>query len=738
MPKPASSPPLWQLHPEDPAAAANAVVALNLLRCIRALPGQYPGRNHDDVGRVFAPVIDTLPSTLRRRLQPAGSPVQNRRHDPDDWDEAERIGEALCTDLRRTRSLFDAVDQALQGFVQAHPTEASANVMRLAEALSLQASDHAFLNLAAALSLGTLERECFSFVSTPTRVRRVMARVFGASAQAAAEGPAPMLRQAGLLNCVNPMRPNVDLEDLLRLTGAGERLLCAPHASMEDMTATVLQPLPAPPTGPALAWPHLADQQAVALAALRGALASGSPGFNLLVHGEPGTGKTAFVQQLVGALGAQGYRVDHADENGLEASRLDRLASLSLCQTFTRGRRHVLLVLDEAEDVFPAIAVQRTRRAPGRQAPSKAWVNHLLEHNQQPVIWISNRVDHLDPAHLRRFSLCVGFPRTPYALRRDMAEHRLAALQVSEQAIEHAATSEVMSPALLDNAARLLGLVRGASGDECPPPDAVVQAVIAGHAAAAGLPAQRTVARPVLRFDPRHLNLRDGLTPGDVLDAARDATGAALLFHGVPGTGKTQFAAELARSLGRRLTVRTASDINSQWYGQSEANVARMFSECDPNTEVLLLDEADVLLGARSAAQHRADRAVTAEFLRWLECFEGVFICATNHPESIDPALRRRFVLKVGFQPLTPTQRAALLQDLLAETMGERAPAGPVLPDADAMRELQALDGLTAGDFANVARRLKRRKAEPADWLRELAIEQRAKHPVRGPRIGFV
>lgn len=64
-----------------------------------------------------------------------------------------------------------------------------------------------------------------------------------------------------------------------------------------------------------------------------------------------------------------------------------------------------------------------------------------------------------------------------------------------------------------------------------------------------------------------------------------------------PGTGKTQFAAALARDLGRRLAVRTASDIHSKWYGQSEANVAQMFHACDPRSEMLLLDEAEVLLG---------------------------------------------------------------------------------------------------------------------------------------------
>ncbi|WP_411024248.1 AAA family ATPase, partial [Salmonella sp. s58758] len=93
------------------------------------------------------------------------------------------------------------------------------------------------------------------------------------------------------------------------------------------------------------------------------------------------------------------------------------------------------------------------------------------------------------------------------------------------------------------------------------------------------------------------------------------------LFAGPPGTGKTQFAAELAQQLERKLVVKTASDILSKWYGESERNVATMFRDCDPQEELLFLDEGDVLLSDRGRSEQRVDRGVTAEFLRWLEQF---------------------------------------------------------------------------------------------------------------------
>ena len=157
-----------------------------------------------------------------------------------------------------------------------------------------------------------------------------------------------------------------------------------------------------------------------------------------------------------------------------------------------------------------------------------------------------------------------------------------------------------------------------------------------------------------------------------------------MLLGGPPGTGKTQLEAEIAQQLGRELTYKTASDINSMWYGASERNVARMFTECDATNEVLFLDEADTLLGARESAGHRADRAVTAEFLRRVEAFEGVFVCATNHSAEFDSALMRRFVFRLNFKPLSAAQRSRLLCE---SALGWNPASADPLPALDALQD---------------------------------------------------
>lgn len=63
----------------------------------------------------------------------------------------------------------------------------------------------------------------------------------------------------------------------------------------------------------------------------------------------------------------------------------------------------------------------------------------------------------------------------------------------------------------------------------------------------------------------------------------------------MPGTGKTAFARFIAASLGRKLIIKTASDLLSPHIGETEKNIAAMFEQTPEQADeaVLLLDEAD-------------------------------------------------------------------------------------------------------------------------------------------------
>jgi SpoVK/Ycf46/Vps4 family AAA+-type ATPase len=144
---------------------------------------------------------------------------------------------------------------------------------------------------------------------------------------------------------------------------------------------------------------------------------------------------------------------------------------------------------------------------------------------------------------------------------------------------------------------------------------------------------------------------------------------------------------------------------------------------------VLLLDEADGLLWDRRKAHHSWEITQVNELLGQMECFDGVFVCATNLVEVMDSAVLRRFQFKVLFDYLGPEQRLKWFVRTLA-------PAGCSFEDgvpASVRSRLTGLSNLTPGDFAAIASRWKLSEVRPTPdlLLDELTRESRLKP--RGP-----
>lgn len=85
---------------------------------------------------------------------------------------------------------------------------------------------------------------------------------------------------------------------------------------------------------------------------------------------------------------------------------------------------------------------------------------------------------------------------------------------------------------------------------------------------------------------------------------------------------------------------------------------------------VLLLDECDVFLEARTAADLQRNQLVSV-FLRLLEYYEGVMFLTTNRPAALDPAFESRVHLTLHYPPLEPDSRLAIWR-----TFTQPAPGG--------------------------------------------------------------
>lgn len=127
-----------------------------------------------------------------------------------------------------------------------------------------------------------------------------------------------------------------------------------------------------------------------------------------------------------------------------------------------------------------------------------------------------------------------------------------------------------------------------------------------------------------------------------------------LLLFGPPGTGKTMIGKCIASQCKATFFSISASSLTSKWVGEGEKMVRALFflaRKMEPS--VIFIDEIDSLLSQRSENENEGSRRIKTEFLVQ---FDGVsvgdkdrilVIGATNRPQEIDEAARRRLVKRI-------------------------------------------------------------------------------------------
>jgi SpoVK/Ycf46/Vps4 family AAA+-type ATPase len=207
-----------------------------------------------------------------------------------------------------------------------------------------------------------------------------------------------------------------------------------------------------------------------------------------------------------------------------------------------------------------------------------------------------------------------------------------------------------------------------------------------------------------------------------------------LLFHGPPGTGKSELARYMGLRLGREVLVRRGSDLLSMWVGETEKAIAAAFDQAEREEAVLVIDEADGFLFSRDKAIRSWEAGQVNEFLTQMERFRGILICTTNRLRDLDPASVRRFSEKVHFDLLAP-QGVVLFYARLLEPL-----AACPLSEATSST-LRHITGLAPGDFRVVRDRyrlLEQAQRRPEAMVADLAREAALKEKQQGKKVvGF-
>lgn len=458
---------------------------------------------------------------------------------------------------------------------------------------------------------------------------------------------------------------------------------------------------------------------------LRHAATTGRRGVNIFLHGAPGTGKSQLARALADELGCELFEVASEDADGDPVNGERRLRAFRAAQSFF-AQRQALIAFDEVEDVFNDGDSFFGRKSTAQVR--KAWINRMLEENPVPTLWLSNSIDGLDPAFIRRFDMVFELPVPPKKQRERILQENCGDL-IDACIISRIAEAESLAPAVVAKASSVVRSIREDLGQKgCA---TAFERLISNTLEAQG-------HRPIVQNDPNRLpEIYDpGFIHADadlssVADGLIAARAGRLCLYGPPGTGKTAYGRWLAQQLDVPLLVKRASDLMSPYVGENEQNIARAFRQAAQDGALLLIDEVDSFLQDRRGAQRGWEVSMVNEMLTQMESFSGVFIASTNLMTGLDQAALRRFDLKVKFDFLRPEQAWGLVRRYCIQL---NLPA----PQPDLLTRTMRLQRLTPGDFAAVLRQHRFRPIQsPATLVSALEAECAVKEGGKAS-IGFI
>ena len=472
---------------------------------------------------------------------------------------------------------------------------------------------------------------------------------------------------------------------------------------------------------------HIPEIEETLVPYLRYALNHSRQGVNVLLYGAPGTGKTQLTRALGQELSTPVFEiVNHSVKEKEEVSSvsIDRLHAWEIANSFVDEKSPAIFVLDESEDIFLS-GLSFYNGTPIRD--NKAEINHLLESNPHPTLWLTNSLRGMDSAMLRRFDLVIEVTQPTVEQRLAIIDKCVGNL-LSEDMKGRLARTENLSPAVISRTVSVLKALEKPTQEERDKKmltliSSVLEVQNAGTVAPKLAPVDTVYDTTFVHTDVNLEELARGIN---------SHASARLCLYGPPGTGKTAYAIRLAKFLKKPLIQKKSSDILSKWVGGTEANIAKAFEQARRENAILLIDEADSFLQDRSQSHYSWETTQVNEMLTQMESFEGIFIATTNLVETLDAASLRRFDLKAKFDYLSETQALALYSRWIKE-LGLQS-------SFRLEKDIRSLTALTPGDFASVIRQSKFNPISSAeDFANRLVAECELKDAYSGRKkaIGF-
>ena len=449
---------------------------------------------------------------------------------------------------------------------------------------------------------------------------------------------------------------------------------------------------------------HIHDREFCAKL-LKNSVKSNCKGINILLYGEPGIGKTEFAKTLCHKAGVELYAI------GEKYNDRRRIESLNMAQNTFHKTDKVCFLIDEADDLMDE---------------KKIHLNRILENNATPCIWIVNSIRYWDKVYLRRFTYAMDFKKPNIEVRTEIVKRSLKQynIKIDSKKAEELAKEYNLTPSFVATAAKFAKIVKGGIKEVCQNLDAMEKAYNNGMDKPKRIEKKKDDKKS-LDFNVALLNTDTDLGKLAEQIKALKKNRFSLCLYGISGTGKSAYAEYLAEQLKMSVVKKRCSDLFSKWFGETEQNIARAFSEARDKRALLIFDEADSFLYNREGSSHGWEVTQVNEMLTQMEKHEFPFVCTTNLMDNLDKACLRRFTFKVEYKYMTPEQNSLAFEHFFK------------IKDVD----LSHISTLAPGDFVVV-----KEKAEIMGYLdnkdeliKMLEMEQRQKTPVTNAHhIGFL
>eukprot|EP00494_Astrolonche_serrata_P022062 UN22318 len=213
----------------------------------------------------------------------------------------------------------------------------------------------------------------------------------------------------------------------------------------------------------------------------------------------------------------------------------------------------------------------------------------------------------------------------------------------------------------------------------------------------AGLEQQKRVLRESIIWPIKNPQL----FTDDLLNPAKG-----VLLFGPPGTGKTLLGKAIANEVDATFFSISASSLTSKFFGQSSKLVKALFSLAEYHSpSVIFIDEIDSLLTKRGDKDFEASSRIKTEILIRMEGASTntdsrvVVIGATNRPEQIDEAARRRLSQKLYIPLPELVSRRALIKHMLSKQKD-----GCTMSEDDIIEVAEKTEGFSGADLTELCR----------------------------------